>query len=52
MLVLGRPTGTSKIGPTGQPFNGELSFMMAAFLWSDRFVNKKLRKFNHQRKTF
>ena len=34
------------------PFNGELSFVMAAVLWSDRLVNKKLRKFNHRRKTF
>ena len=34
------------------PFNDELSFIMAAVLWSDRFVNKKLRKFKHRRKTF
>ena len=34
------------------PFNGELSFVMAAVLWSDRLVNEKLRKFNHRRKTF
>ena len=34
------------------PFNGELSFIMAAVLWSDRFVNKKLRKFEHRMKTF
>ena len=31
--------------------NGELSIIMAAVLWSDRFVNKKLRKFKHLRKT-
>ena len=33
------------------PFNSELSFIMAAVLWSDRFVNKKLRKFKHRRRT-
>ena len=26
------------------PFNGELSFIMATVLWSDRFVNKKLQR--------
>ena len=34
------------------PLNGELSFIMAAILWSDRFINEKLQKFKHRRKTF
>ena len=33
------------------PFNGELSFIMDAVLWSDRFVNKTLRNVKHRTST-
>ena len=45
-------THTWTASPTGQPSWRVDFYLMAAVLWSDKFVNKKLRKFKHRKKTF
>ena len=51
--VIARFLQTKRLVILVSPFNSELSFITkVAVLWSDRFVNKMLRKIKYGRETF